>query len=112
MTGLLNLRRLACAVAALAASAGSALTHGTHIVGVVVEATADQLEIEVVDATTSEESSLTFSVGPRTRVKRGDDSVPYARARPIPGEQVSVASSTSDDALLATLVHVVPRRGR
>lgn len=64
------------------------LAHDVTHRGTVVAVEAARLQVKTVDAKTKKEDTQWYNVGPKTRIKRGDEVVPYADAKIATGERV------------------------
>lgn len=82
---------------ALCLATATLLAHEVTYRGTVVAVEATKIQVKVVDEKSKKETSMDFTVTPKTKVLRGDKTVPFAEARIQKDERISVTINNDED---------------
>lgn len=73
------------------------LAHEVTYRGTVVAVEATKIQVKVVDEKSKKETSIEFTVTPKTKVLRGDKAVQFENARIQKEERISVTINNDED---------------
>lgn len=95
---------------ALCIGAGTLLAHELTYKGKVTKVEAAKIHVNVMDEKSKKEMPMDFTVTAKTKVLRGDRTVPFADAKIQKDERVSVTINNDADAQAAITIRLAPAK--